>query len=146
MKCHMIFDVKMEDFCCPAHSQGTCDKSPSKSHLGVVSRETVHKALLVAVLNDIDTWTAYVLNAYITVPCCEKIWTPLGKEFGDDCGQKAIIVQELYGMNSSGAVFRAHLAGCLCEMGYRLCPTDPDLWLKEQTDWKGNCYYAFILC
>ena len=27
-----------------------------------------------------------------------------------------------------------------------LCPADHDLWLKKQTDWKGNCCYAFILC
>ena len=31
-------------------------------------------------------------------------------------------------------------------MGYRSCPADPDLWLKEQTDTKGNRYYAYILC
>ena len=31
-------------------------------------------------------------------------------------------------------------------MGYRLCPTYPDLWLKEQIDWKDNRYYAYILC
>ncbi|KAL7478952.1 hypothetical protein ACHAW6_004705 [Cyclotella cf. meneghiniana] len=31
-------------------------------------------------------------------------------------------------------------------MGYHWCPADPDLWLKEQTDWKGNRYYAYILC
>ncbi len=31
-------------------------------------------------------------------------------------------------------------------MGYRPCPADPHLWLKEQTDRKGNHYYAYILC
>ena len=31
-------------------------------------------------------------------------------------------------------------------MGYRPCLADPDLWLKEQTDWKGDRYYAYILC
>jgi hypothetical protein len=24
------------------------------------------------------------LKTYITMPCCEKIWTTIGKEFGDD--------------------------------------------------------------
>ncbi len=31
-------------------------------------------------------------------------------------------------------------------MGYRSCPADPDLWLREQADWKSNHYYAYILC
>ena len=101
------------------------------------SRETVQIALLVAALNNIDIWVADVLNAYITAPCREKIWTTLGKEFGDDCGKKAIVVRALYGLKSSGAAFRAHLAGCMRDMGYVSCPADPDLWLKEQTDRKG---------
>ena len=103
-------------------------------------------ALLVAALNNVDIWAADVLNTYITASCPEKIWITLGKECGDDCGQKAIIVQTLYGLNSSGAALWAHLARCLREMGYRPFLADPDLWLKEQTDRKGNCYYAYILC
>ena len=103
-------------------------KAPATlTYASVVSRETVCIALLVAVLNDIDIWATDVLNAYITMPCHEKIWTTLGKEFGDDCGQKAIIVQALYGLKSSGAASRAHLAGCLHKMGYRPCLADPDL-------------------
>ncbi|KAL7474898.1 hypothetical protein ACHAW6_000843, partial [Cyclotella cf. meneghiniana] len=94
----------------------------------------------------VDIWAADVLNAYITTPCHKKIWTTLGKEFGDDCVQTAIIVQALFGLKSSGAAFRTHLARCLREMGYCSCLTDPDLLLKEQTDWKGICYYAYILC
>ncbi len=48
-------------------------------------------------------------------------------------------------LKCSGGAFRVHLTGCLGKMEYWLCPTDPDLWLKEQTDWKGSCYYASIL-
>ena len=149
MKCHMIFDVKMEDFRRKARlvAGGHMTKAPATlTYASVVSRETVRIALLMAALNDVDIWAADVLNAYITAPCREKIWTTLGKEFGDDCGRKAIIVRALYGLKSSGAAFRAHLAGCLREMGYRPCLADPDLWLKKQTDRKGNHYYAYILC
>ncbi len=49
-------------------------------------------------------------------------------------------------VKSSDAAFRVHLAGCLHEMGYCPCLINPDLWLREQTDWKGNRYYAYILC
>jgi hypothetical protein len=31
-------------------------------------------------------------------------------------------------------------------IGYVSCPTDPDLWLKEQTDRKGVQYCSYILC
>jgi len=99
-----------------------------------------------AVLNNVDVWAADVLNAYITTPCREKIWTTLGKEFGDDCGRKAIVVHMLYGLKSSSAAFRVHLARCMQGMGYMSCTADPDLWLKEQTDRNGRRYYSYILC
>jgi hypothetical protein len=47
---------------------------------------------LAAALNNIDIWAADVLNTNITVPCREKIWTTLGRDFGDDCCRKAIVV------------------------------------------------------
>jgi hypothetical protein len=43
------------------------------TYASVVSRETVCIALLLTVLNNIDILTVNVLNAYITVPCREKI-------------------------------------------------------------------------
>ncbi len=91
----MIFDVKMEDFCHKTRlvAGGYMTKAPATlTYASVVSRETVRIALLMAALNDVDIWAADVLNAYITVPCRQKIWTILGREFGEDCGQKAVIV------------------------------------------------------
>ncbi|KAL7474241.1 hypothetical protein ACHAW6_000226 [Cyclotella cf. meneghiniana] len=149
MKCHMIFDIKMEDFCCKAWlvAGGHMTKAlATLTYASAVSCETMCIALLVAVLNNVDIRATDVLNVYITAPCHKKIWNTLGKQFGDDCGQKAIIVRALYGLKSSVAASWAHLARCLHKMGYRLCLADPDLWLKEQTDWKGNRYYAYILC
>jgi len=57
-----------------------------------------------------------------------------------------VIVQVLYGLKSSGAAFWAHLARNMHKMGYCSCPVDPDLWLKEQIDWKEKRYYSYILC
>eukprot|EP00804_Cyclotella_cryptica_P003431 CCRYP_002083-RA/>CCRYP_002083-RA protein AED:0.66 eAED:0.23 QI:0/-1/0/1/-1/0/1/0/156 len=85
-----------------------------------MSRETVRIALLIAVLNNIDIWAADVLRAYITMPFQAKIWTTLGKEFGDDCGKKAIVVPSLCGLKSSGTAFRVHLAGS-CERWVTPC-------------------------
>ena len=39
-------------------------------------------ALLMAALNDLNVKVGDVLNAYITAPITEKVWTVLGPEFG----------------------------------------------------------------
>ena len=76
---------------------GHATKAPATlTYASIMSRETMRIALLMAALNNIDIWAADVLNAYITAPCQEKILTTLGKEFGDDCGRKAIVVRALY--------------------------------------------------
>ncbi len=87
------------------------------------------------------------MNAYITAPVKEKVWTVLGPEFGHDAGKSAIIVHALYGLKSAGAAFQAHLASLICQMGYTSCKADPDLWLKAVTRPNDNVhYYAYILC
>ncbi|KAL7474158.1 hypothetical protein ACHAW6_000149, partial [Cyclotella cf. meneghiniana] len=95
MRCYMIFDVKMEDFCHEARlvAKGHMTIAPvTVTFASVMSWETKCIALLVAALNNVDIWAANVLNAYITTPCHENIWTTLGKEFDDNCSWKAIIV------------------------------------------------------
>jgi hypothetical protein len=57
VRCHMVFDVKMEDFCRKARlvARGHMTKAPATlTYASVVSRETVRLALTVAALNDID--------------------------------------------------------------------------------------------
>jgi hypothetical protein len=95
---HMIFDIKMEDFRCKARliAGGHMTKAPATiTYASVVSRETVHIALLMAALNDLNVKVGDVLNAYITAPITEKVWTVLGPEFGIDAGKSAIIVHAL---------------------------------------------------
>ena len=48
------------------------------NYASVVSRETVCIALALAALNDLEVKCGDVLNAYITAPVKEKIWTYLG--------------------------------------------------------------------
>ncbi len=86
----------------------------------MVSWETC-LALTIAALNDLEVKVGNVLNAYITAPVKEKVWTVLGPEFGRDAGRSAIIVRDLYGLKSAGAAFRAHLASFMCQMGYSSC-------------------------
>ena len=148
--CHMIFDVKMENFQRKARlvAGGHQTNAPDTiTYASVVSRETVRIALTYAALNDLQVKVGDVLNAYITAPITEKVWTVLGPEFGQDAGKKAIIVRALYGLKSAGAAFRAHLASFMRTMGYKSCKADPDLWLKEETRPSDNVrYYSYILC
>jgi hypothetical protein len=106
--CHMIFDMKMEDFQQKARllAGGHRTEAPATiTYASVVSRETMCLALTIASLNDLKVKVGDVLNAYITVPVKEKVWTILGPEFGHDSGRSAIIVRALYGFKSAGAAF-----------------------------------------
>ncbi len=79
--CHMVFDIKMEDFKRKARlvAGGHKTEAPATiTYASVVSRETVHIALILAALNDLQVKAGDVLNAYITAPVKEKVWTILG--------------------------------------------------------------------
>ena len=104
------------------------------TYSSVVGRETVRIALTIAALNYLQVKSGDVINAYVTAPCSEKIWTVLGKEFEKDQGKKAIIMRAFYGLKSSGAAFHAHLADCMRSMGYTSCRGDNYLWMKPETD------------
>ena len=72
----MVFDIKM-DFTWKAHfvTGGHITEMPiSMTYSSVVSQDSVHLAFLIAVLNDIDIMSVNLENAFIQVPCCEKIW------------------------------------------------------------------------
>jgi hypothetical protein len=149
IRCHMIFDVKMEDFRRKARLVAggqVTDVPKCMTYSSVVSRETVRIALTLAALNSLDVRAADIMNAYVTAPCSEKIWTVLGPEWGALQGKKAIIVRALYGLKSSGAAFHKHLADCMTAIGYSPCLADPDLWMKPECDTAGDKYYSYILC
>ena len=150
VRCHMIFDVKMEDFRRKARLVAgghTTEAPPTLTYASVVSRETVRIALTMAALHGLPIMAADVMNAYVTAPNKEKIWTTLGPEFGSDCGKKAIIVRALYGLKSAGAAFRSHLGECMRNLGYKPCLADPDLWMKPEYDPSDSFkYWSYILC
>ena len=104
----MIFDIKMEDFrrkACLVAGRHMTNVPAIYTYASVVKRETVRIALTLAALNSLEVMAADIMNAYITAPCKEKIWTTLGSEFGKDKGKKAIIVRALYGLKSAGRAF-----------------------------------------
>jgi hypothetical protein len=104
IRCHMIFDIKMEDFRHKARFVAgghTTDTPHAMTYASIVSRESVRIALTLDALNDLDVKMVDIENAYLTVPITEKVWTVLGTAFGDDAGKCALIVQALYGINSN---------------------------------------------
>jgi hypothetical protein len=147
--CHMIYDVKMEDFRRNARFVAgghTTDTPHAMNYASVVSRESVRIAPTLASLNDLDVNMADIENAYLMAPITEKVWTVLGPEFGDDSGKRALIMRALYGLQSAGAAFRNHLAECMKHLGWHPCRADRDLWMKAETrPDDGVLYWAYIL-
>jgi hypothetical protein len=136
IRCHTIFDVKMEDFRRKARFVAgghTTDTPHAMTYASVVSRESVRIDLTLAALNDLDFKMADIENAYLTAPITEKIWTVLGPDVGYDTGKRALIARALYGLKSAGAAFGNHFAECMKYLGWEPCRADRDLWMKAET-------------
>jgi hypothetical protein len=146
--CHMIFDIKM-DFTRKARfvAGGHVTDPPSSiTYASVVSRDSVRIALLIASLNSLDILGADAQNAYLNAPVREKVYTTCGPEFVKSMeGCYALIVCALYGLKSSGAAWRAHLAATMEELHFISCLADPDVWLRPAQKHNGTNYYEDVL-
>ena len=112
----------------------------------VVSCDSVQIALTLRALNDLQVISCDIQNAYLTADCWEKIWTYAGPEFGSEQGSIMFVRKALYGLKSSGAAFRAHLAETLHDIGFRPTRADPDVWRRPAKKADGEEYYKYILC
>jgi hypothetical protein len=148
IRCHLIFDVKM-DFTRKARyvAGGHMTDPPSTlTYSSVVSRDSVRIAFLLAALNDIDLLTADIGNAYLNAPTREKVYTTAGLEFGAELqGRPVLIVRALYGLKSSGAAWRAHLASTLQSLNFTSSLADPDVWYRPAVKPDGFQYYEYLL-
>ena len=93
IRCHMIFDVKM-DFTRKARfvAGGHLMDAPSSvTYSSVVSRDSVCIAFLVATLNGLDVMTWDIGNAYLNAACRKKVWFVGGTENGNDKGQVMVV-------------------------------------------------------
>ena len=114
---HMIFDVKLGEkfrrkagYVADGHKT---DTPSSVTYSTVVSRDSVRICLTIAVMNDLEILSGDIENVYLLVPCRERVWLRAGPEFGHLEGKVMIVRKALYGLKSSGAAFRAHLAETL---------------------------------
>ena len=60
--------------------------------------------LLVAALDNLDIQEADIENAYLTVPCREKVWMRGGIEFGELAGEVIIIEKALWPEELRGSI------------------------------------------
>ena len=147
--CHMVFDIKF-DFTRKARfvAGGHLTETPaSLTYSSVVSRESVRIALLIAALNDLQVLSADIGNAYLNAPAREKTYFIAGSEFGKEhAGKRVLIVCALYGLKSSGAAWRSHLAQTLVDMEFISCHgADPDVWRRPAVKHNGTKYYDCLL-
>jgi hypothetical protein len=146
--CHMIFDIKF-DLTRKARlvlNGAKYDVPKEMTFSSVVSRDSVWIAFTLAALNGLDILAADIQNAYLSAPTEERLYVVAGLEFPPDLGGRpAKIVRALYGMKSSGARFRDHLAASLRDMGYKSCKADPDVWMKAATKADGTKFYSDVL-
>ena len=73
--CHLIFDVKMENFQFKRKMVGNGNETgtlASLTYATVVSRESVRIALTLTALNDLQVKTCDIKNAYLTAPTLEN--------------------------------------------------------------------------
>ena len=134
INCHLIFDVKM-DFRRKAQfvARGHTTNPPSEStYAGFVSHESVCIDFILAALNDLDIFAADIQNAYLTVPCGEKIIFTCGPEIvSEHTGKTAVLVRTLYGLQSSGSVFRNRLNSYMEALNYLPCRADPSVSMRK---------------
>lgn len=147
--CHMIFDVKMVGLVRKARfvAGGHKTDPPVESvYSSVVTRESVRIMFLIAALNGLEILGADVQNAYINAKTAEKVYTTAGPEFGSNQGRPVVIVRALYGLKSSGARWRDHLASILKGIGFQNSKADPDVWMRKAINSNGLKYYEYALC
>ena len=97
-------------------------------------------------MNDLYILASDIQNAYLTAVCRENVWTRAVPEFVSEEITIMIVKMSLYGLNSSGAAFRAKLARLLQDIGYTSYKADPDVWLRTAVKPDGAEYYEMVLC
>jgi hypothetical protein len=145
--CHMIFDIK-STLLRKARlvAGGHQTEEPKEScYSSVVSRDSVCIAFTIAALNDLDILAGDIQNAYLNAETKERCYTTAGLKFGaDNEGRPVLIVRALYGLRSSGARFRDHMAATLRDAGFTSCLADPDIWMRKNVKPDGFLYWEYV--
>ena len=113
---------------------------------GLSTRATVVKGISVRLLDLIaDAQGLKVLcgdigNAFIQADTKERIYTRVGKEFGEYEGMVAIIIKALYGLTTSAERFHTLFADFIRSIGFTPTRFDRDVWMRLRDDESGYDY------
>ena len=84
IRCHLVFDIKME-FIHKARlvlEGHTTEVTEMSNYSSVVSRESVHIAMVVTALNNLKIEAGEIQNAYLTASCLEKYTLSMDRNYG----------------------------------------------------------------
>ena len=147
---HIIFDVKL-DLTRKARlvAGGHRNKGvPTFTTFSTVaSRDSVRLMFLIAALNDLKLQSADIGNAYLNAKCRERVHVRCGAElFGQEHkGKLAVICRALYGLKTSGASWRQHLANEIRNVGFTNTKGDPDVYRRKASKPSGEAYYEYMI-
>ena len=113
----------------------------------LVSRDSTRIAFLVVALNDLDIFSCDIGNAFLNVPCQEKIWFQVGIECGQSAGWKVMkCVRALFGLKSSGTSWRKMSKDFIqSSLKFKSSHIDPDICYRRNTQKDGLVYYGLLL-
>ena len=147
---HIIFDVKLDltrKARLVAGGHKNKDVPVFSTFSTVASRDSVRLIFLIAALNDLELLSADIGNAYLNAKCRERVHVKCGAElFGQEhTGKLAVICRALYGLKTSGASWRQHLAHEIRNLGFTNTKGDPDVYRRQASDPSGNPYYEYMV-
>ena len=76
----------------------------------------------------------------------KKVYIICGSEFVSNKNRPALIVESIYGLKPSRAIFRDHLAVSLHDIGFKSCLADPDVWMISGIKSDSFEYWENCLC
>ena len=113
---------------------------------GLSTRATVVKGIsvrllgLIADAQDLKVMCGDIGNAFIQADTKERIYTRVGKEFGEHEGMIAIIIKALYGLTTSAERFHTLFADFIRSIGFIPTRFDRDVWMRLRDDDSGYDY------
>ena len=106
----------------------------------VVKTVSVRLLDLIAYAQGLKVICGDISNAFIQATTNEKIFTRVGKEFGNRSGCISIIVKALYGLTTSAERFCTLLADYIRLLGFTPSRYDRDVWMKLRNARDGFDY------
>lgn len=108
----------------------------------VASLRGVRIAMFLAELNELQTWSTDIGNAYLESYTQEKLYIVGGHEFAPFGleGHTLVVVRALYGLKSSGLRWHEVLSDVFRQMGFVPSKADHDIWMRKVGD-----HYDYIV-